>query len=495
MHSWSLNVSRKRLLVVVVTVLSVGALLFYGFRGKIMSEKLGTRQITALLSGGLDLPLAPENISTIALYQIHLNLWDTLVSLHGEPAAAKLIDISEQGKVFRFEILPGTSFSNGRKMISDDVVFSIQRLMDKQPGGHFNAKSAIEKIEVISQRQLKIVLNKPTPAFLFLLSTPEMGIVPKEACDKDGNIKDLSVTSGAYVVDGAPQADRIALKKNPYFKKNDLGSPDSLTVLFRDEVVAKVPGFNPEDTDFVEVYDSTGIPLFRKMKENSKFSYKATRPSCSVFLMTNVKTLPKAQRIALASVINENIGKHFKFDPDMEVGSHEVLPPGTFGSLGLKSALVKGQTGILPRKLRVGVTDKNSPFVRSLFAILEEAKIELEVAKYGNSDDYDLTIMAQGMNSDYPEIEFYLNMVSPWAFIPASEDEKALIVRTIHTDDSKLRSTALQKIGSDLLADGRVIPILVRSYVHLYRKEKIDLEHLTNYDGDVPFWKMRVLPR
>ena len=63
---------------------SVLGALFYIPLGRTMTQSLHpTETITVILNGSLTLPLAPENISTVPLYHIHKNLWDTVVSTEG----------------------------------------------------------------------------------------------------------------------------------------------------------------------------------------------------------------------------------------------------------------------------------------------------------------------------------------------------------------------------------------------------------------------------
>ena len=65
-------------------------------------------------------------------------------------------------------------------------------------------------------------------------------------------------------------------------------------------------------------------------------------------------------------------------------------------------------------------------------------------------------------------------------------------MQVIHTDNSIARQKLIQGIGADLLSDGRVTPLVVRSYVNVFRKGRINFGEVANYDGDLPFWRMRV---
>jgi MarR-like DNA-binding transcriptional regulator SgrR of sgrS sRNA len=483
---------KKIFVAAIFAVVCTGAFVFFQFRARHGIPKESPRMITAILTGKLDLPLVPENISTIPLYHVHRNLWDTIVSDHGEPAIARLVDTEGQ-KIFRFEVLPDSKFSNGRKITSEDVLFSVNRLVKVQPGGHFNAKSIIENIRAISPSVFEISLKAPTPSFLSLLSIPEMGIVPNEICDSEGKIQRLDVTSGAYSVEGTPESERIVLTKNSFFKRADPLSPSKVTILFTHEAEKVLQFAGQDNADFIEIYESSGSKAFQTLRTDPKLEYKITRPSYSVFLSSNPKHVSEPRRLAVADLVSSKLKKYFELSSELDHFSFEVLPPDTFGSLGAKAAqpLTRGPRETV-RSIKIGNMDKTSPLLAALVRILEDAKIKVDLVDANTSEDYDFALFGQGMNVNFPEIEFYLSMVSPWTIFESNPDEKASLSTAIHSSDRKVRTEIIQKIGSSLVADGRIIPLVVRSYAHVYRKGRIDVSQVTNYDGEIPFWLMKV---
>lgn len=472
----------------------LGASLFFLGKGQMKTQDLRpVRNITAILTGKLTLPLAPENISTIPLFQIHLNLWDTILSEHGEPALAGLVDRADQGKRLVFEILPSSYFSNGRKVTSEDIAFSLSRLMGRQPGGHFNAKSLIEKVVFINNSRFEIRLRESSPAFLFLLTSPEMGIVPKESCDSEGNLRSLEITSGPFTVEGTPTADKIILKKNTYFNRAETNSPERVTVLLRRGEADLSKAMDVDHPDFQESYESAGMLAFQKLRERSDIGYKLTRPSYSIFAVTNPAQLSRDQRLSVSSLISKKLLTQYHLIAGVEQRSFETLPPETFGSLNLSAPLISQEvpTSGLPKKIRITSIDNSAVIVQAVASVLKEAGVQIEFIGM-DAPDYDLFITGQGMNTDFPEIEFYLNMVSAWAFIFADDADKQVVMNTIHSANREVRSNNIQSLGKKILLDGRVIPLLVRSYVHIFKNDRIAIHEDSNYDGNVAFWRMQV---
>jgi hypothetical protein len=130
---------------------------------------------------------------------------------------------------------------------------------------------------------------------------------------------------------------------------------------------------------------------------------------------------------------------------------------------------------------------------KSVIEILEGIGMKVELTSWNDGlDKADLMLCGQGMNLDFPEIEFYLGLLSSWAYIPSTDLDHNLIMKALHSNSAEVRRDSIEKVGSTLLKDGRITPLLVRGYVHLYRKDRVGFAQVTNYDGDILLWKIRV---
>lgn len=212
------------------------------------------------------------------------------------------------------------------------------------------------------------------------------------------------------------------------------------------------------------------------------------------FGFTNPKTLSVAERRAVAHAVAEHLPEVYRPESSIEQRSFELLPPRTFGSLDASSTpaeIAEAPLRDLPQTLRLGSYAPTAPLVQAVASALRKSGVVVNVGELKDDfNNFDLVLIGQGMNADYPEIEFYLSLASPWAFMQATSSERAAILSAIHTEDQDARVKFIRKLGRELLTEGRVIPLYVRSYVHLYRKGRLDVSRMTAYDGDVPFWKM-----
>ncbi len=136
----------------------------------------------------------------------------------------------------------------GRRVIANDVIYSIKRLADPavQSTGYwlvagkikgiddFFKKAAtageadysqnVEGLKAIDNRTLKITLTEPFPAFIYVMSMPYTAPVAREAVEyynapgRDGFARH-PVGTGAYRLKSWKRQHRIIMERNPNFRK------------------------------------------------------------------------------------------------------------------------------------------------------------------------------------------------------------------------------------------------------------------------------------
>lgn len=470
----------------IVAVTLTAALLYIGKN----TVQPSAKNIRIALQGQVPAgPLGPENISTISLYHLHSNLWDTLITSGGKAAVARSHRVEQDRLHYSFEIDPEAKFSNGRKITANDVKDAFARIIAREESGHLNAKSVIKEINAPSDQKLEITLHRPTPSFLFLLTTPEFGVVPKEALDESGAIASLAVTSGAYLLE-ARKEQSFSLRKNPWFRRSTQGSPDSVEISFLKSVSAET---DFRDFDFIEVLNSDSAAILSEAAKMG-FSHKATLPSVSVFLLADGKMLSPSQSSYFSHSFEKNF--QFKATAGLEERSRQFFPPKTFGSLQTdelpdSEPLPKPS---LPLEIAIKGGRASSPLTEAISSAFQATGTKVKILPPGSSEPAHYLFTSQGMNTEHPEIELHLDMVGPYADFNASERQKRQVLEATHEEDDSKRSAIIKQVGKELLTSGKVIPLTTRSYVHVFRPERIDLNGITNYDGDIPIYKIKVLP-
>src|SRR3979411_2085000 len=133
--------------------------------------------------------------------------------------AAKMPEISPDGKTYTFKIRSGVKFSNGRTVTADDFKYSWERMLNPQTAGpmtggafwggvhgaqdFFNgAATSISGFKVLDPNTLEIRLDSPNQSFLNIIAMPFGFVIPKEAVSATGRaFAHKPVGTGPFTLD------------------------------------------------------------------------------------------------------------------------------------------------------------------------------------------------------------------------------------------------------------------------------------------------------
>jgi peptide/nickel transport system substrate-binding protein len=133
-------------------------------------------------------------------YVVVKNTYDNLVALGArrdgsgaakiEPALAQRWDISADKRTYTFHLRSGVTFAGGDPMTAADVVYSLQRVLDKEGCQQYvlttgDAKR-IRSITAVDDRTVRIRLRDPDPLFLELLAQTGNGVLDRKLLERHG---------------------------------------------------------------------------------------------------------------------------------------------------------------------------------------------------------------------------------------------------------------------------------------------------------------------
>mgnify|MGYP001419311868 CR=1 FL=1 len=216
-------------------------------------------------------PAFAKNQST--MWPAH-QLFNTLVeiddSLHIIPSLAKSWDISADKTVYLFHLRTDVFFHDdpvftngkGRKMVAADVVYSLNRIIDKQvasPGSWiFNGKvDSIMPFLALNDSTFQLRLLRPYNPILGIISMQYCSIVPKEAVDRYGtDFRRHPVGTGPFrFVDWEEGQALIFAKNEKYFETDSSGKRlpylDGIKVSFYDSKATEFLLFRQKQLDFI----------------------------------------------------------------------------------------------------------------------------------------------------------------------------------------------------------------------------------------------------
>jgi len=211
-----------------------------------------------------------------AVHQLYNTLVEIDKNLNIVPSLAKNWEISDDRLTYIFHLRTDIffhddeAFSNrkGRQLTARDVVYSFNRIVDKQtasPGAWiFNRKiDSANGFRAIDDSTFQLKLIHPYMPVLGILSMQYCSIVPKEAVEKYGDdFRRHPVGTGPFAFVAWEEGQALILKKNKnYFERDSLGNRlpylDGIKVSFYDSKATEFLLFRQKQLDFMNDIESS----------------------------------------------------------------------------------------------------------------------------------------------------------------------------------------------------------------------------------------------
>ena len=237
-------------------------------------------------------PSTADVQKTSEYYGVPLNIYDRLVecvTIDKEPqlipGLAEAWNVSQDGLVYTFNLVKGVRFHNGEELKADDVLYTINRMMNPDTAAvnvdFFNMikgadamfegnADTVEGVKIIDDYTVEITLEVPFAPFLANLATPGCSIYNRKATeaagDKFGIDPALTIGTGPFIFSKWGMNEEIVLLKNPdYFK----GAPKLDGVRFK---------IIPDPETQRMMFETGEIDVFDTSYARSQLAYFKTHP-------------------------------------------------------------------------------------------------------------------------------------------------------------------------------------------------------------------------
>ena len=257
--------------------------------------------------------LDPMAIAMMSTFTVTYAIYDNLVEANenGEyvESLAESYEISDDEKEYTFKLRQGVKFHNGTEMTADDVVYSINRTIEK--GWAADMTAAIDKVEKVDDYTVKLILKKPFGAMIGSLASPYFSIMSKAYADENGEdaVERQPMGTGAYKFVEWVNGDHITVEANEeYFA----GAPAIKKVTFK-PITDKNTGLVALQAGETDAFLNVNNSDISVVKDDENLAFYSTDLAAVLSLNMNIEAKPlddvKVRQAINYAIKRENIIK------------------------------------------------------------------------------------------------------------------------------------------------------------------------------------------
>jgi oligopeptide transport system substrate-binding protein len=292
-------------------------------------------------------PALAEDLYSQTLVQ---QLFDGLVRFSPDllivPALAENWQIEGNGRLYRFHLRDNARFHNGAPVTTQDVVFSLCRLVRSEPPSSIlphllkihgareyrsGEREQLDGVSIVDDRDLRIRLEEPYAPFLAALAMFQAKVVPRDELLRKGAQFDRApVGSGAFRILSWDDGKSIRLQRFPDYYSGPAYLDEIEYLIYPGGAIEQAfADFEQGKLEDMPVYGKVRQPLLA-MKDIQWFH----RPSLSLLFYGLNCQHPALNhpdvRKALSLAIDRNKLIAAAYDGQFEV-ARSILPPGILG--------------------------------------------------------------------------------------------------------------------------------------------------------------------
>lgn len=209
-----------------------------------------------------------------------------------------------------YQIRDDVTFSDGSPMTMDDVLFSIERIMNPDTASYLLWMfDNVESVEQTGDWELTVHLKEPSASWKYILATTAGHVISKSYYEANqdtfGTAEGGLMGTGPYVFDSWQSGQEIVLKRNEnYWDKDQTIAMDTLVFKIIPEDTTRVTALQTGEVDFTA---NTPADLLDTLKADENLNVQDVETMGVVFLAFNTERAPFNDvnvRKAVASAID-----------------------------------------------------------------------------------------------------------------------------------------------------------------------------------------------
>jgi len=207
----------------------------------------------------LDPPITGSAEEWIVTSWLYNNLTKVDAKFNVEPDLAESWEPNATGTVWTFKLAKGVKFHSGREVTAEDVVYSINRILD--PNTKSRGKGGlgpISKVEAVDPYTVRFTLSQPVADFPANLALPYARITPR---DTKLNLNTQADGTGPFVLKEFVVGEKVIVERNPNYFRKGLPHVDQVQLLVFPDATAEINALKEGKTDIMWQVRPDQVPL------------------------------------------------------------------------------------------------------------------------------------------------------------------------------------------------------------------------------------------
>jgi len=206
--------------------------------------------------------LNPDIVASLATKLVANPMFNKLVGMASDlspvPDLATSWTVSDDGKVYRFELAEGVKWHDGKPFTSKDVKFTFEKVLFVLHASGKAVVPFVDSIDTPSDNVVEFRLNKPIDMFMTIVS--QQGYILPEHVYADGDIMQHAantqpIGTGPFKFDSWSRGQELVLVRNTDYFKKDQPFVDRIVARFIPDPASRVRALEAGEVDYVVYID------------------------------------------------------------------------------------------------------------------------------------------------------------------------------------------------------------------------------------------------
>jgi peptide/nickel transport system substrate-binding protein len=211
-------------------------------------------------------------VLSLASQSVCEQVYDTMFELDPQlnvvPRLCKSYETPDD-KTYIFHLEENVMFSDGTKLTSEDVVFTMNRILDPDVGsGRAAWFGSVESVEALDEYTVQMKTSIPYAPLINNMANAFNGIVSKKFTEaNNNNLDQVTMGSGPFILAEYIPDQKIRLERNPYYWRKDKPYLDATEWTIIPDDQGRVAALRAGEVDVAWFIDAKVAELFENDPE------------------------------------------------------------------------------------------------------------------------------------------------------------------------------------------------------------------------------------